>query len=702
MVYDDHGVAREGRIEDDMQTGELVVARLKGGAGIGRCMAMPATAGRGRGRGQQVRISVGRNRVAEVPTDRVILSTGIIASAEEEVEEFRTRCEELSSQIDLAETWELVRQEDTPMSLDALAELYWGSTLDTSQKVALLLHLEGNSLYFINDEKGYLARPQEDVQEIQTRRQRQAENAHAAASLMEHLAQGRLPPEITDYQSALLDHLRGYAVHGEDFTRSATVRSLLESVETGARDPQQLSFELLRQVGIFSPDEPLELERAGIAEKFSKDTLAEADAIDLSRALEEPYRRDLASIPSFTIDDAGTEDRDDALSLDIETSPELPSAVYRLGVHIADAGALIPLGGALDREADRRMGTLYMPDRKVTMLPPEVSERTGSLLPEERRVALSLLVRITESGEILDWEMVPSVVRSQAALSYDEADRAIGDADRPWHRMLTAQNRIAQSLRQKREKAGAISLDGPEMVIKVTASGEVELRVVTRATSSRRMVAEFMILCNSLMAEFCRREKLPAAYRSQTLPELGDLMAEVPEGPLRRYLIIRRLPPADLDIIPAAHGGLGVDAYIQGTSPLRRYPDLVMQRQISHFLATGQPLYSPEAIASVAQRADVQLRELARLEEDRRRYWFLKFLKQSLSDREENDDSGLYEAVALENRPGRHALLELADYPFRFRADLPKTCAPGDPVTLRLHGVDLWRRSAQFVHEPRD
>ena len=683
-----------------MNIGELVVARLKGGPRIARCLAAPAQAGRGRGRGQKVRISVGRNQVAEIPTDRVILATGITFSAEEEEEVFRARCEETSSGIDLAQVWELLRQDDAPMSLDDLAGLYWGSSYDKAQKVALLLHLEGTSLYFINDEKGYTARSQEYVQETQARRQREAENARAAASLVEHLSQGRLPPDMTRYQSVLLEHLRGYAVHGEDYTRRDAARTLLEGLETGTRDPQRLSVQLLTEVGVFSPDEPLELERAGIPAQFSEDVLAESAALDLSQAIEEAHRRDLSSIATATIDDAGTEDRDDALSLNIESEagPERPSAVYRLGVHIADAGDLIPQGGALDQEADRRMGTLYLPDRKVAMLPPEVSNLKGSLLPGEGRVALSLLARITESGEVLDWEVVPSVVRSEAALSYDEADQAIGDDHHPWHHMLTSLDRIAQSLRERRQKAGAISLEAPEMMIKVTDSGKVEVRVVHRTTPARQMVTELMILCNSLMAEFCRREGLPAAYRSQSVPELDDMVAEAPEGPLRRYLTMRRMPPADLGIAPAPHGGLGVAAYIQVTSPLRRYPDLVMQRQISHFLAVGQPLYPPEAIASVAQRADVQLRELARMEEDRRRYWFLKFLEQSPS----NGDPRTFRAMVLENRPGRHSLLELADYPFRFRADLPKTFTPGDSVTLRLHGVDLWRREAHFVHQRED
>ena len=689
-----------------MRPGEVIVARLSGGISIRRCLA-PAS------RGEGVRILMGRNREARIPTDRVIMATGVTASSEDEVQRFRSRCESLASDIDLSEVWEVVRDETTPMSLDSLGELYWGTSPDTAQKVALLLHLDRNSLYFVTDGEGYSPRTQESVQEIQARRQREVEHAQEAATLVEHLQQGILPPQMTRHQASLLQHLRGYAIHGEDYTRSAVARGLVEQVERGSRDLQRLSFDLLVQAGIFSQDEPLELERAGIRKEFPEDALAEAAAIDVARLLEEPGRRDLTAVPTVTIDDAETQDRDDALSLEVEEagtsvsgpksgiSHEHPAAIYRIGIHIADASALIPPTGALDQEADHRMATIYLPELKVPMLPPELSDKKASLVPDENRAALSLVVRISEAGEILGWEVFPSVIRSQAALSYDDADQAIADTDHPRHNILTSLGLVARSLREKREEAGAVSLERPEMLIKVAPSGEATVRVIPRSTPARRMVTEFMILCNSLLAEFCQRQTLPAAYRSQAASDLSDITVETRESPLWWYLAIRRLPPADLDTVPAAHAGLGVPCYIQVTSPIRRYPDLVMQRQISRFLSSGQALYSPEAIASVAQRAEVQLRELGRLEEERRRYWLLKYLKQALSRKDEDDAADTFQAVVLDNQPRRPALMELAEYPFRVRAELPASCPPGETVTLRLHGVDLWRRTGQFVHVPQ-
>ena len=674
-----------------MKPGELLVVKLKGGTIVARYLEP------GRREGK-ILVSAGPKRTAEIPKDRVILATGSVASSDDEFAGFQHQAQTLAAEVDLAETWEVVREETGVLGLQDLAELFWGPSHSPAQLAAILLYLDREPLYFTADQGGFQARSQEAVEERQARRKREEENARDIASLIEHLSQGTLPQEPTRHQSMLVEHLRGYAVHGDNYTRSTVARGLLESVDSGTRDYQRLSFDLLVATGVFSPDEPLELEREEIPQEFPEDALVEASTIDQAPLLAEPGRRDLTQLASLTIDDAGTQDRDDALSLEVEhTGGEV--AVYRVGIHIADAGALIPHGGAIDIEADRRMATLYTPDRKVPMLPAEISDRSGSLVSGEPRVALSLLVQISESGEVLDWEVTPSSVLSDVSITYEEADAVIADEAESLHETLAQMDRLASALRQRREKAGALVLERPEMMIKLTPSGEVAVTVIRRATPARQLVAEMMILCNTLLAEFCQRESLPAAYRVQATPDLSDIDVDADDGPLHQYRIIRRLQPADIDIIPAAHGGLGVPAYIQATSPLRRYPDLIMQRQISSFLRSGSPLYSEQEVASVAQRAEVQLRELRRLEEDRKRYWFLKFLQQTVRGTVATEDSDLFQSVVLDNRPRRPALLELTEYPFKFRAGLPEQCSPGDTVTLRLRGVDLWQRTSQFVHE---
>ena len=671
-----------------MKADEIVIARIKGGLVFGRFVGPARSKGR-------LRLAVGRNRVVEAAEDRVAMATGVAVADQSEAEAFRLQCETLASEIDLAEAWEVACDDPSPIGLADLADLYWGASHTPLEQAALLLHLYRDSIYFADEGGSYRCQPREKVEEMRQRRQREKERAEAASALALHLSQGWLPDAMDSRLSGLLQHVRGYVVHGDNYSKRGVARGILADVESDASDLQRLGFDLLVGAGVLAPDEPIELERECIARKFPSDALAEAASIDPSAAFDEPRRRDLTSIPTVTIDDAGTEDRDDALSLEVQSGSS-GEQVYRVGIHIADAGSLIPVGGPIDQEADRRISALYLPDFKIPMLPPPIPNQTGSLAPGEVRPALSVLATITESGEVADHEVALSMIRSDEALSYEDADRAMIEPGHRWHDVLAPLDRVAHALGQRREEAGAFTLDRAEMLISVLESGEVDVRVVRGRTPARRLVAEYMILCNSILAGLCAEKGLAAAYRSQALPDLGDIVEREPPGLLRDYLLMRRLPPADLGASPAPHGGLGVPAYLQVTSPLRRYPDLVMQRQISRFLVSGEALYSAESVAEMAHRAEVQLREIGRIEEGRKRYWFLRYLEQRLRDHE---GAVSFEAVILDNRPGRPALLELSDYPFRTRVELPGTLTEGEVAVLRLHGVDLWRREARFVYE---
>ena len=693
-----------------MKLNELVAARMSGGITIARVVDVESS---------RVRVSVRRKKEARLPAERIILSTQVFAEGDDQVADFRKQSEDIASEVDIAELWEVVSDELTTLSFDDLSELYWGANATPAQQVALLLCLDRDNLYFDDGKGGYTPRTHSAVEETLARRQRQAQQSAEADDLLACLERGELPGTLTPHQQMLIDSMRNYAAFGDDYTRSSLVKSLLNKMERKAGNLQRLAFNVLVSCGQFAPDEPLELMRDDIAGSFSNEALAAADEIDEFALQEDSNRIDLTDLPTVTIDDTDTQDRDDALSLEKREDGDDGAGTYRLGIHITDAGALIPLGSVLDEEADRRMASLYIPDRKIPMLPTAVSHSKGSLEAGKRRAALSLLADISTDGEVLQFEVKPTIIVSNAALSYDDANAAIAlfrhsresgnpdDSSAPTdHReMLANLHRLTEALKCKREAAGAVGIDRAELLIKIVSSDDVEVKIVQRNSPAREMVAECMVLCNSLLASFCAERDIPASYRSQTAPDLTDLGRDLPpgvdigdDGPLRQYLMLRRFAPAQSGTTAAPHGGLGVPAYIQATSPLRRYPDMVMQRQITHYLSTGEPLYGVEEITSVAGRADVQLRAMGKLEDERRRYWLLKYFKLRKEQAPEDEESTTFKAVVLENQPRRSAILELADYPFRVRARLPDAILPGETVTLRLHSVDLWEKRANFIH----
>ena len=391
--------------------------------------------------------------------------------------------------------------------------------------------------------------------------------------------------------------------------------------------------------------------------------------------------------------DRDTKDRDDALSVEILGDGN----AYRVGIHITDAGALIPRGSALDVEADRRMSSLYLPEQTISMLPHRISADRGSINPGEPRAAISLIAELNEKAEVTDWKVARSVIQSGYALSYPEADGIISDSGHPLHNGLAALYELSKHLRGQREAKGALNFDRDELSVKVDSSGEISVTVIPRDAPSRSLVQEYMVLCNSLLAGYCSEADLPAPFRSQALPDVSDIEAQVSPGPLRTYLMMRRLKPAVVATKPGIHGGLGVEAYTQATSPLRRYPDLMVQRQISHHLRSGETLYDNESVTSVAHRADTQIRQMSRIENQRRQYFFLKWLDARRQVAEEGGNPYILEGVVLENPANRAATVDLVNWPFRARAALPNSTSPGDEVSLHLHGVDLWRRTAQFT-----
>ena len=676
-----------------MLPGEILVARLSGGATIVRFQEE---------KNGRVAVLLGRNKVARIPAERVMLATGVLAGEAGRFEEFCERAREASGEIDLAEVWDVLTDDQEESSVEDLAGLYWAESPGAVELTGLLICLERSTDLFVGDGAKYRPRTREDLAALLARRRREAENARDAQELVEALSAGVLPDAMSSHQQSLIEILEGYAIHGEELPRRHAARELVQASSPQTRDLQRACFEMLVRSGIFDADEPLELRRAGIRTDFPVQVMEEARAA-AGAVARGPEREDLTHLDTFTIDDEETVDRDDALSLEVLESG------CRLGVHIADAASLVPREGPVDREADRRMASLYLPERTIPMLPDDLTRGAGSLDPGEERLGVSLLADLTDEGDVTSWRVVRSTIRSAAALSYEQVD-ALLQSDGPRRATIEGLHRLAGALRRKREERGAVNLDQHEMNVKVRETGEIEVSLRDRSSPGNQMVAELMILCNSLLARFCSENGLPAVYRSQRRPDLSDLpdLSAVDERAapvMTRFNTARRMQAARVSTKPMAHDGLGVSAYLQATSPLRRYPDLVVQRQVGGFLASGKPAYAPAEVESVAQRADVQTRELSGIEAGRKRYWFLKYLEGSRmgpggADPSTGSGQALFEAVVLDSGGRRTALLELLEFPFRCRAELPRSVAAGEIVTLRLQGVDLWRRVGLFVHAP--
>ena len=369
---------------------------------------------------------------------------------------------------------------------------------------------------------------------------------------------------------------------------------------------------------------------------FGEDVLREADACKPADLADDPMRTDLRGLLSFTIDGSDAKDFDDAVSLE-----RLENGLWRLGVHIADVGHYVPQGSALDREAYLRGTSVYFPGRVLPMLPEQLSNGVCSLRPDEDKFTMSALMDIDEAGSVVHTSLLRTITRSNARLVYDDVNRLFdGDAAQR-ERMagledtLLAMRELARRIRQRRQAQGAIDFDTDEPKFILDEAGE-PVEIAKRARGEAElMIEDFMLTANEAVARFAKARGVPLLYRVHEKPDPekldtlkdfldgigvdtrglrhnaqpGDIRAvlertrETPEFSVVSTLALRSMQKARYDVSPLGHYGLAMADYCHFTSPIRRYPDLVVSRALTAVLTGGRPALHGDALADAAMRS---------------------------------------------------------------------------------------------------
>lgn len=375
-------------------------------------------------------------------------------------------------------------------------------------------------------------------------------------------------------------------------------------------------------------------ERDPVALKEAGERAAELSPVSLEG------RRDLRKYPFLTIDPVDARDHDDAIF--VERRPE----GYRAFVAIADVSEYVQPGSAVDRDASDRCFTTYLPDRAVPMLPAVLASEHCSLLPKQDRYALCVIVDLDKDASVQRFRLVEAVIHVAAKLAYEDAAYTLGfmegEAKNPeaatYKRDLKILNDLAKKLRRIRMKRGALDLDLPEPKVELDAEGH-PTAVTRRAknpgiTHAYQLVEELMLLANERVARWLSSRKSPAVYRvhgppdPERLEQLGVAaqrlgvpfeedtldsalgvsrwLKRIAKHPLKLVLeglLLRSLKQAQYDVVNIGHFGLASEAYVHFTSPIRRYPDLLVHR-ISKGLLRGEPVITdPERVEALRARA---------------------------------------------------------------------------------------------------
>ncbi len=576
----------------------------------------------------------------------------------------------LIDRVAIRDLWEVLNGEQEWIDLDTMTVFCFPESANGDHQAAVIRALFDDRLYFKFNPDRFFPNSAEQVRRISAQREEEARRQRIMNSGGDWLRQVVLRPgggPIEACPPEFVEVLKSYYLFEKGSPDHPLARGMME--RAGLNEPEAL-FLILVRLGAFDENENLELLRLQTPVRFSEEAdrrAAELVRTGASGAADSP-RQDLTGLNLFTIDGQSTLDFDDALSL------EAADGGFRLGVHIVDVAHFIRKGGALDREARERGSSIYMADLKVPMLPNALAEGLCSLKAGEIRPAISTMVDLGPDLTVHGFSILPSFVRVRSQLTYFDVNQA-ADQD---PQVMTLR-RIAQKFREQRLADRAVHISVPEINIWLGENGEVNVNRVNRESPGRMLVAEIMILANWLMARFLSAQGLPAVFRSQ--PEPRERLYRADEGTLFQHWMQRRLVNRfALSRTAGKHSGLGLDAYVTATSPIRKYFDLVTQRQVRAALGLEAP-YAPEEIDEIIQLLEVPMSRVFKLQNSRHRYWLLKHLEQRVGQK--------LEAIVLVRRRQSYQLL-LTDY--MLECDLPVTgfmdLKPEDLVQVTLQKVN--------------
>lgn len=595
--------------------------------------------------------------------------------------ELYDRCAHAALTLDLGEIWSLVHDEVSDHSTSALCRTYFGAD-DLTNHLTLRLALIGDRIFFKRHNDEFAPRSPETVDDLKkSEESRQRKVAlhdtfvrFAAARLRDYSAP--VPAEI----ETLLHLLEDIAVgaHHIDNNRHREAKDLVNYVAeqigielSGNREHRVI--DLLERIGHFTPDTNLAFVRHRLPGEFEPAALAQAAALSPPEfGLGGARRLDLTNVPTITIDDASTRDMDDAISL------ERLGNGYRLGIHISDVAACIPIDSPLDLAGRRRATSIYCPERTVHMLPDAVATNSCSLVAGVARASLSCLFTVDHRFTITQAEIAPTVIRVAERLTYDEVDARLERGDGT----LDTLYNIASTLEADRIAKGAVKIQKRDVVVGPGPDGGLALSEIDENAPSRILVGEMMVLANSCLANYAARHELACIFRGQPPPdEDSGRAADVPEGPAADYAVRARLKKSTTSLEPERHASLALDAYLQATSPIRRYADLLNQRQIAAHLA-GQPApYTRATLAALLEAIEAPLADANAISKETRRFWALRYLREV--GRERRTIGATVLRTDLKN-----PLVEVDEIFTPFLARIPFPVSPGDTVELRILAVD--------------